>query len=250
MPVIAIAFVVAGLASLGLPGMSGFVAEFLVFIGAFPVWQVATLLAAFGIVITAGYLLWMLQRVFLGPLPQRWAGAGRRQPAGDLDGGVMVAAIVGVGVYPSILTDVIGTGVGPMADRLAGSDPARLTAVTENELDLTLLAPELTLAVFASLVILVDLFLPADEKRAEAISLYLSLAGIAVVRGGLRWPRSGATPPPSAALLVVDDFAIFFKLAFLLAAGAGRPLGHRRSCSATPASRASSTACYCSPRWA
>ena len=74
MPAIAILFAVAGLASLGLPGMSGFVAEFLVFIGAFPVWPLATLLAAFGIVITAGYLLWMLQRVFMGPLPEQWSG--------------------------------------------------------------------------------------------------------------------------------------------------------------------------------
>jgi len=73
MPAIAILFAVAGLASLGLPGMSGFVAEFLVFIGAFPVWPLATLLAAFGIVITAGYLLWMLQRVFMGPLPEQWS---------------------------------------------------------------------------------------------------------------------------------------------------------------------------------
>src|SRR5450756_2241011 len=76
MPAIAILFAVAGLASLGLPGMSGFVAEFLVFIGAFPVWPLATLLAAFGIVITAGYLLWMLQRVFMGPLPEQWSGLG------------------------------------------------------------------------------------------------------------------------------------------------------------------------------
>jgi NADH-quinone oxidoreductase subunit M len=120
MPVIAVVFVVAGLASLGLPGMSGFVAEFLVFIGTFPVWQVATILAAFGIVITAGYLLWMLQRVFMGPLPAQWAGLGDANRLEIFTVGVMVAVIVGVGVYPSILTDVIRMGVMPMAQRLAG----------------------------------------------------------------------------------------------------------------------------------
>lgn len=120
MPAIAVVFVIAGLASLGLPGMSGFVAEFLVFVGAFPVWQAATILAAFGIVITAGYLLWMLQRVFMGPLPPQWAGLGDASRLELFTVGVMVAVIVGVGVYPSALTDVIKMGVVPMAQRLAG----------------------------------------------------------------------------------------------------------------------------------
>ena len=61
-------FVMAGLASLGLPGMSGFIGEFLVFIGAFPVWPlVHGDLARSAIVLTAGYILWMLMRVFIGP---------------------------------------------------------------------------------------------------------------------------------------------------------------------------------------
>ena len=119
MPLIAVVFVVAGLASLGLPGMSGFVAEFLVFIGSFPVWQLATLLAAFGIVVTAGYLLWMLQRVFMGPLPEKWAGLGDASRLEVFTVGLMVAVIVGVGVYPSILTDVIRVGVVPIVQRIA-----------------------------------------------------------------------------------------------------------------------------------
>src|SRR5207244_9588742 len=50
MPFITVVFVVAGLASLGLPGLSGFVSEFLVFLGSFPVWRVATVLAVFTVV--------------------------------------------------------------------------------------------------------------------------------------------------------------------------------------------------------
>jgi NADH-quinone oxidoreductase subunit M len=119
MPVIAVVFIIAGLASLGLPGMSGFVAEFLVFIGAFPVWQVATILGVFGIVVTAGYLLWMLERVFMGPLPERWANLRDANRLEVFSVAVMVAVIVGIGVYPSILTDVISLGVMPMAERLA-----------------------------------------------------------------------------------------------------------------------------------
>ena len=119
MPVIAVVFIIAGLASLGLPGMSGFVAEFLVFVGSFPTLQVATILAAFGIVITAGYLLWMLQRVFMGPLPERWTSLGDANRLEVFTIGVMVVVIVGVGVYPSVLTDIISNGVLPMAQRLA-----------------------------------------------------------------------------------------------------------------------------------
>ena len=72
MPVLAAVFVVAGLASLGLPGTSGFVSEVLVFLGTFPVWSWATALGAFGIVITAGYILWMVQRLFFGPQIERF----------------------------------------------------------------------------------------------------------------------------------------------------------------------------------
>ena len=59
-------------AALGLPGMSGFVSEALVLIGAWQVYPVLTSLAVIGIVITAAFLLWTLQRVFLGPLNEKY----------------------------------------------------------------------------------------------------------------------------------------------------------------------------------
>jgi NADH-quinone oxidoreductase subunit M len=121
MPVAAALFVVAALASLGLPGMSGFVGEFLVFIGAFPVWQWYTALGAFAIVITAGYLLWMLERVFMGPLGQEW----RESHLTDItfrEGfavGTFVAVIILVGVFPNIIAEMISGSVTPIA-RLFG----------------------------------------------------------------------------------------------------------------------------------
>ena len=57
---------VAFFASMGLPGMSGFISEAMVFIGAFPVWRTFTIIAVGGIIITAGYLLWTVQRMFFG----------------------------------------------------------------------------------------------------------------------------------------------------------------------------------------
>ena len=59
-------------AALGLPGMSGFVSEALVLIGAWEVFPIMTSLAVIGIVITAAFLLWTLQRVFLGPLNEKY----------------------------------------------------------------------------------------------------------------------------------------------------------------------------------
>ena len=59
-------------AAMGLPGMTGFIAEVMVFIGAFSVYRVLTIIAAFGIVITAAYMLWTMQRVFLGKLNPKY----------------------------------------------------------------------------------------------------------------------------------------------------------------------------------
>ena len=76
MPVYAGIMSVAVFASLGLPGMSGFVSEFMCFLGAFqslvPHMKVIAVISALGIVITAAYFLIMLQKVFLGPANEKW----------------------------------------------------------------------------------------------------------------------------------------------------------------------------------
>ena len=114
MPVIAAAFLLAGLASLGLPGTSGFVAEILVFLGTFPVWSWATALGAFGIVITAGYILWMVQRSFFGPSISRFDNVRDASTLEMVPIFVLVAAILVVGVYPAVLADVFKEGIGPI----------------------------------------------------------------------------------------------------------------------------------------
>ncbi|PWB68165.1 MAG: oxidoreductase [Deltaproteobacteria bacterium] len=60
-------------ASLGLPGLSGFVAESMVFLGSFPVFRTIVMIAAVGIIFVAAFHLWALQRVFLGPLNPKYA---------------------------------------------------------------------------------------------------------------------------------------------------------------------------------
>ncbi|MDP8228746.1 MAG: NADH-quinone oxidoreductase subunit M [Candidatus Electryoneaceae bacterium] len=59
-------FALAFFASLGLPGLSGFISEAMCFIGAFPVWRTFTIIAVGGMIITASYLLWTMQRIFFG----------------------------------------------------------------------------------------------------------------------------------------------------------------------------------------
>lgn len=117
MPLIAAFFAVAALASLGLPGMAGFVAELLVFIGSFPVHGVATIAAVLTIVLTAGYLLWMLERVFFGPQRSEWStltDASRREAVTI---GLFLLVIVALGVQPRLLGDLIVPGAALIAAR-------------------------------------------------------------------------------------------------------------------------------------
>jgi len=115
MPKIAVLFLVAALASLGLPGLAGFIAEFLVFLGSLPVWGVPTILGVFTIVITAGYMLWLVERVFFGPERPEWAHVGDASPREVVTVAMLVAVIVLIGVFPSVLGNMITAGVGPIA---------------------------------------------------------------------------------------------------------------------------------------
>jgi NADH-quinone oxidoreductase subunit M len=68
MPRYAVVFVIVALSSIGLPGLNGFVGEFLILLGTFKAHPVYAVFAATGVIFAAVYLLWMIQRVFYGPL--------------------------------------------------------------------------------------------------------------------------------------------------------------------------------------
>ncbi len=93
-------------AALGLPGLSGFISEVLVFLGAFPSWPIVTILSTSGIVLTAGYMLWTFQRMFLGPLNEKY----RTLPeinARELVTLVPLAIIVlFLGIYPAPMLNI------------------------------------------------------------------------------------------------------------------------------------------------
>jgi NADH-quinone oxidoreductase subunit M len=96
----------AMLASLGLPGLMGFVAEFSIFLGAYQIYPALTVAALAGVVITVAFFLWTIYRIFWGPLNARWAGLP------DLDGREawtlvpLAALMIAIGLYPA---PVVGT---------------------------------------------------------------------------------------------------------------------------------------------
>jgi len=119
MPRLVVFFSIACLASLGLPALSGFVAEYLVFTGSFPIWSVWTILGAFGIVLTAGYLLWMLKRAFYGPLNAKWATLTDATNLEMVPLVALVAVILLVGIFPGLIVNIIQPSVGQILHTLA-----------------------------------------------------------------------------------------------------------------------------------
>ncbi len=104
-------FAIAGLCSLGLPGMSGFIAEFMVFTGAFRTHLWAAVLAVIGAALTAVYILRLLARTFFGEPDVRWSGLS---DAGVLEksvAGAFVLVIIFVGIWPEPVLRVINVSV-------------------------------------------------------------------------------------------------------------------------------------------
>ena len=125
MPVVAVVFSIAGLGSLGLPTTSGFAAEFITFAGAFSSSvvagiQVYTILAVIGVVLAAGYILWLLQRTFYGPVKEQYNHVKDADTLEKVYMFAFVALIMLVGIYPAILTDVIKLGIAPIAGLFGG----------------------------------------------------------------------------------------------------------------------------------
>jgi NADH-quinone oxidoreductase subunit M len=121
MPIYTGIMTIAFFAAIGLPGLSGFVSEILVFLGAFKTYPVFTVISGLGIIFGAGYMLWALQKVFFGKLPDRWSGPW--DPTGkifkkddvnyiELAGLVpLVIVIIYLGINPNPMIDVMTTSV-------------------------------------------------------------------------------------------------------------------------------------------
>jgi NADH-quinone oxidoreductase subunit M len=116
------AFTIGALASSGLPGTANFIAEFSVILGSWKNYPIPTIAAAFGIVITATYMLRAVANIFFGPLAEKWehlrdAGLLRER----LPYAFLIVILIVFGFAPGPLMDLIETAVAPMIRELGAA---------------------------------------------------------------------------------------------------------------------------------
>jgi NADH-quinone oxidoreductase subunit M len=98
---------IAIFASLGLPGLNGFPAEFLIFKGAFPLAGWATSISVLGLLMTAVFLLTVIQKVFSGPVNPRWEGMADLTTTERLALLPAIALLFVLGLYPQLITGMV-----------------------------------------------------------------------------------------------------------------------------------------------
>lgn len=106
-PRLTAAATVAAFASLGLPGLAGFVAEFQIFAGTFASYPWLAAIGLLGILITAALFLQLLQRLFFGEMPARWADFADLRTRELVPLGGLLLLVVVIGVYPHALLAII-----------------------------------------------------------------------------------------------------------------------------------------------
>jgi len=98
---------IALFSSLGLPGLNGFIGEFLIFKGSFPLVTWATSLSVIGLLITAIFLLGVIQRVFSGPLKEKWAQLPDLTLGERLSLVPVIGLMFALGLYPQLILGVV-----------------------------------------------------------------------------------------------------------------------------------------------
>ena len=123
-PVLAGTFLVSGLATLSLPGLAPFVSEFLVLVGTFTRYQWAAVIASSALVLSAIYVLWMYQRMMTGPTNENTSRIRDLVPREILVVAPLIALLIGLGVYPKPVLDIVNPAVDHTLTTIHQSDPA------------------------------------------------------------------------------------------------------------------------------
>jgi NADH-quinone oxidoreductase subunit M len=122
MPWVAVAFIVGGLVSMGMPGLSGFVAEFPIFMGVWREMPIVAIIAAISIVLTASYIIRIIGKVFFGEMPVQFEGHIGDVTVLDKVALVMLSIIlIGIGVYPAVMVPLVSSGVNNVMRLLGGA---------------------------------------------------------------------------------------------------------------------------------
>jgi NADH-quinone oxidoreductase subunit M len=137
LPLVGVAFIIGGFVSMGMPGLSGFVAEFPIFVGLWkgpgfapdPGWLTDTfnyysliaVIAVLGIIVTAAYVLRIVGQVFFGDFDEdRFPGVTAITIYDKIALGMLVFWLILLGVYPRLMAPMIESGVKPIVSMLGG----------------------------------------------------------------------------------------------------------------------------------
>ncbi|MBK8534849.1 MAG: NADH-quinone oxidoreductase subunit M [Candidatus Competibacteraceae bacterium] len=134
LPLLTAFFLLLGMASIGLPGTNGFVAELLILIGIFQVSPGVAFIALFGVILSAAYFLGLFQRAFLGPVTQPTVAAALDlRPRELLIAGVMAVLVLAGGLFPSLVQEVTASAANGWVARMTttGLDSGPSTALRE-----------------------------------------------------------------------------------------------------------------------
>jgi NADH-quinone oxidoreductase subunit M len=110
-PVFAGLMGIALFSSLGLPGLNGFVGEFLIFRGVFPSSWISATVSVLGLLITAVVILTVIQKVFTGPVPERWASFPDLHHSETMALAPVIGLMFLLGLVPSLIVDTINPTV-------------------------------------------------------------------------------------------------------------------------------------------
>jgi NADH-quinone oxidoreductase subunit M len=122
MPWVAVAFIIGGLVSMGMPGFSGFIAEFPIFMGVWQVQPIVAIIASISIVITASYIIRIIGRVFFGSMSEEFdhhIGDVTRKDKLALT--LLCIIMVTIGVFPSIMSGLVSSGVNHILSLFGGA---------------------------------------------------------------------------------------------------------------------------------
>jgi NADH-quinone oxidoreductase subunit M len=119
MPFISACFVVACMASIGMPGTVNFIAEIMIIVGSWNKYPFQVIVAVLGIVLTLAYLFKMMRGLFYGPMNQKYSHAHDAVSAVDrIPLLIMISVSVGFGIFPMHLYNVVRSGVDPLVAKI------------------------------------------------------------------------------------------------------------------------------------
>ena len=127
-PLLAAGFLMAGLSSLALPGLSSFISEFLVLVGTFTRYPAVAVLATLGIVLAALYILLTYQKMFTGPAKEYAAGWSDLNVREAWVIAPLIAVIIALGFYPQPVLDVINPAIERTMQTVGVVDPTPTVA--------------------------------------------------------------------------------------------------------------------------